>query len=97
MAAYLIVHITVKDPDKMAEYLTKVRPLIAEVGGEFTIRANVTEVLEGSHDHKRCVVIKFPDGDALHRWHDSDVYQALVPLRREAADMIFIVAEEPPQ
>ena len=36
----------------------------------------------------------FPDGAALRAWYNSPDYQALVPLRDEAADMVFIAADE---
>jgi uncharacterized protein (DUF1330 family) len=36
------------------------------------------------------VVIRFPDAQALDDWYSSDAYQALIPLRTEAADVDLI-------
>ncbi|MAE04785.1 MAG: hypothetical protein CMH76_00460 [Nitrospinae bacterium] len=42
------------------------------------------------------MVIKFPDQVAAKAWYDSPEYQALIPNRDEAADMVFISFNEPP-
>ena len=97
MSAYVIVHATIKDPDKLKEYGGQATPLVEAHGGRVVTRAPVTEVLTGSHDREVCVILEFPDGDAARNWYRSDAYQALVPLRSEAAEMTFILAEEPPQ
>lgn len=94
MSSYLIVHATVKDPEKLKQYGAAASEIVRAHGGEFVTRAQVTDVLVGSHEHKVCVLIKFPDGAALKAWYDSPEYQALVPLRDAAADMVFIAADE---
>ena len=38
-------------------------------------------------------MIRFADMDELNRWHDSDAYQALVPLRDRAADVLITAYE----
>jgi uncharacterized protein (DUF1330 family) len=38
---------------------------------------------------ERIVVAEFPDMSALRRWHDSPQYQALVPLRETAAEVVL--------
>jgi uncharacterized protein (DUF1330 family) len=35
-------------------------------------------------------VIRFPDAQALDDWYNSEAYQALIPLRTEAADVDLI-------
>jgi len=97
MSAYLIVHANIKDPDKLKEYGSQATPTLAPYGGRLLTRAQVTDVLTGSHDREVCVILEFPDSDSVRNWYRSDAYQALVPLRSEAAEMTFIVAEEPPQ
>ena len=41
----------------------------------------------GTHGHTEVVVAGFPDHTALEAWHASPAYQALVPLRMEAAEV----------
>ena len=41
----------------------------------------------------RQYVARFADLAALRRWHDSPEYQALVPLRMAAADVVLTAYE----
>ncbi len=95
MSAYLIVHATVKDPEKLQQYAAGAGPTLDAFGGEFVTRGNVTDVLHGSHDHKMTVIIKFPDADSVRNWYNSDAYQANIPVRSEAMDTVFFAIEEP--
>lgn len=85
--AYLIGHITVKDQKKWAEYRNKVSATLEPWGAEVILRGKLSSVLSGSHAHLDTVVIRFPDLAALNNWHSSPGYQALIPLRQEAAEM----------
>lgn len=90
MSAYVIGHITVKDVDKWAEYRRQVPGTLEPWGAELVFRGTLTRVLAGEHSHSDTVVIRFPDQDALQRWYDSADYQALIPLRSEAAEIVLV-------
>jgi uncharacterized protein (DUF1330 family) len=49
--------------------------------------------LAGEQPRESVVVIRFEDLEELNRWHDSDAYQALVPLRDRAADVLITAYE----
>lgn len=93
MAAYAIGQITVKDPIKWEEYRSRVPETVTPWGGELVIRGTQAKVLSGHHRHTDTVVIRFPDLASVIKWHDSPEYQALVPLRKEAADVDLISYE----
>ncbi|MCV2218980.1 DUF1330 domain-containing protein [Thauera sp. Sel9] len=93
MAAYVIGHITVKDPDKWAEYRSKVPETLAPWGAELVLRGKQTGVLSGQHRHTDTVVIRFPDSEAVAKWYNSSAYQALIPLRTQAAEIDLISYE----
>ncbi len=93
MAAYVIGHMTVKNPDKWAEYRAKVPATLAPWGGEVILRGKRVAVLSGSHPHTDAVVIRFPDAKAISKWYDSPAYQALIPTREQAADMVLVSYE----
>jgi uncharacterized protein (DUF1330 family) len=84
-AAYVIGHISVLNEAKWAEYRQQVPATLAPWGGELVFRGALAEVLDGHHAHRDTVVIRFPDRAALAAWHASPAYQALIPLRRQAA------------
>jgi uncharacterized protein (DUF1330 family) len=50
-------------------------------------------VLSGQYRHTDTVVIRFPNADSVVDWHDSPAYQALVPLRTQAADVDLVTFE----
>ena len=97
MSAYVIVHATIKDPEKLNEYRALAGPSLGPAGGEFVTGAPVTDVLAGSHDHKMAVIIRFADAQAARDWYASDAYQAAIPTRQQAMDADFIIVEDPPQ
>lgn len=88
--AYIIGHITVKDEELFAEYRAQVPGTIAPWGGELIFRGSKRCVLSGAHDHNDTVVIGFPDQASLDSWFNSEAYQALIPLRMKAADMVLV-------
>lgn len=88
--AYVIGHITVKDPAKWAEYRARVPATLAPWKAELVFRGERLAVLGGEHQHTDTVVIRFPNAAAIDGWYNSAAYQALIPLRREAADLDLV-------
>jgi uncharacterized protein (DUF1330 family) len=93
MVAYVIGHITVKDPKKWAEYRSKVPATLAPWGAELVLRGIRVNVLAGKHVHTDVVVIRFPNTDSAVKWYSSQAYQALIPIRTQAADMDLVIYE----
>lgn len=88
--AYVIGHITVKNADKWAEYRQQVPATLAPWGAELLCRGERVAVLAGQHSHSDTVVIRFPDAESVAGWYNSPAYQALIPLRSEAAELDLI-------
>lgn len=93
MSAYIIGHITIHDPDKWAEYRDQVPATLAPWRAEVVFRGRRAAVLAGEHPHSDVVVIRFPDRAAVDGWHSSPAYQALIPLREQAADVTLLSYE----
>ena len=88
--AYLIGNITVKNKDKWSEYRSKVPATLSPWKGELMFRGKQLKVLSGEYQHSDTVVIRFPSIEALNSWFNSDDYQALIPIREQAANMDLI-------
>lgn len=88
--ACVIGHITVKDPAKWAEYRAQVPATLVPWQAELLLRGEMLAVLAGQHRHTDTVVIRFPSREAIDGWYNSPAYQALIPLRQEAADLDLI-------
>lgn len=94
MAAYLIGHLTVKDPERWQTYVAGVRESLLPFGAEVVFRGRRAAQLAGHQPHEAAVVLRFRDHDTLTRWFASPAYQALIPLRDLAADVIIAGYEE---
>lgn len=93
LIAYAIGHITVKDEDKWAEYREKIVTTLLPWNARLVFRGNKVRVLGGSHKHTDTVVLQFPDLDSLNGWFDSEAYQAIIPLRMQAAEVDLVAYE----
>ena len=93
MPTYVIGHITVKDPEKWAEYRRQVPATLAPWGGEVILRGRRIAILSGEHPYTDTVVIQFPDAVSVAGWYRSLAYQALIPFRSQAAEMVLISYE----
>jgi uncharacterized protein (DUF1330 family) len=91
--AFFVGQITVKDEDKWNEYRSKVPATLIPWGAELVFRGKQTQILPGASSHLHIVVIRFTSLSDAHGWHHSDAYQALVPLRLEAADVVGSIYE----
>lgn len=92
--AYVIGHITIKDSAKWARYRDQVPATLAPWGAELVLRGRLATVLGGEHRHTDTVVIRFPDLAAANGWFESAAYQALIPLRQQAAEVDLLAYEE---
>ena len=91
--AYIVGNITVKNPEAWAEYCNRVPGTLAPWNAEIVFRGKRAAILAGDSPHTDIVVIRFPDKAAVEAWHSSAAYQALVPLRLEAADVVLLSYE----
>ncbi len=89
-SACAIGHITVKDAAKWAEYRSQVPATLAPWGAELLFRGTCSDVFAGTHTHTDTVVIRFPDVATMRGWYQSEAYQALIPLREQAADVLLL-------
>jgi uncharacterized protein (DUF1330 family) len=91
--AYVVGHITVKNAEKWTEYRTRVPATLEPYGAELVFRGKKVATLAGEHSPSAIVVIRFPDKGAVNRWHTSAAYQALIPIREQAAEMVLLSYE----
>ena len=93
MSAYVVVHATINDQEKMQEYGAVAAQAVTKHGGEVVCRGPV-EALNGEAPHPVMVVLKFDSKQAAKDWYNSDDYQAIIPTREAAMDSVFILGGE---
>jgi uncharacterized protein (DUF1330 family) len=92
MSALLIVHLKVKNAEKLKDYSARTPPIFQKFGGEL-VNKGKQELLFGSSDPRfdTTVVYRFADRQSVKGWYESPEYQALLPLRDEAFDSVFAI------
>lgn len=94
MKAYCIVYERrLHDPKMFDEYRKQVLPTIEAYGGKFLVRGGTFTVLEGEMPFERIAMLELPSRKAAEDWYNSPAYQKILPLRLNAIDAQFIVAD----
>ena len=93
MAAYIVVEVDVKDPERYADYRSMVPASLAVYGGKFLIRGGQVENLEGDWEPQRFVMIQFDSVEQAKRWWDSEEYREARNLRQATSDTRMIVVQ----
>ena len=93
MPAYVIAHIDVKGPVRYEDY-KKMSPIsIQKYGGRFVARGGKCEVLEGTWQPKRLVLLEFPSVERAREWWASEDYRPAKELRQATSSGDMIVVE----
>lgn len=71
---YVIVDVHVSDPEAFKPYAAEAPPSAKALGGEYLVRGNHIEVLEGGWTPPRLTVIRFPSFEAAKQWYHGEQY-----------------------
>ena len=81
MPAYIIAEVDVTNPAGYEAYRPLAGASIAQYGGKFIVRGGKAELVEGTQEPARLVVIEFADTAAAKRWYHSPEYQEALKIR----------------
>lgn len=92
MPAYVVVEVTVQDAETYERYKQLAPPAIAAYGGRYLARGGATEVLEGTWQPARLVILEFPTAERARAWWSSPEYAPAKALRQASTltDMALI-------
>ncbi|MBA3497746.1 MAG: DUF1330 domain-containing protein [Gemmatimonadales bacterium] len=98
MPAYVVVQVAVDDPAVYEKYKALAPPAIAAYGGRYIVRAGPSEILEGTWQPPRLVLLEFPTMQQARAWWASPEYAAAKALRQSCAEteMLLIEGFAPP-
>jgi uncharacterized protein (DUF1330 family) len=75
MPAYVVGLHRITDPEKFAEYRTKIGPMVARYGGRYLTRGENLRMPEGGYwSPERVVVTEFLNMAAIDAWYASPEY-----------------------
>ena len=99
MPAYFVTHNRIRNAEKMQEYIPKALEIMAPYNPEILVFDENSQVIEGSTNLPRTIVIKFDSRDAMMAWYNSPEYQEVLPLRLEATEGFSVIVDgfEPPE
>lgn len=96
MPAYVIVEITIHDPETYEKYKALTPATIAAYGGRFAVRGGQAETLEGDGDPGRIVVLEFGSMEKARAWYDSEEYRKPKEIRQSASTARMILVDGAP-
>lgn len=96
MPAYVIVEITVLDPERYDRYKELAPASIAAYGGRYLVRGGASEPLEGGWTPARLVIVEFPSVERARAWWSSPEYADAKAMRQAAAHTEMLLVEGAP-
>lgn len=96
MAVYAVIDVTVKNHEKLKEYVAGHLPSIAQYRGKILCRGFDPAVVAGNWTPQLLVIHEWPSREQFQAWYDSDEYRPWKELRMEACDMNMVLVGEIP-
>lgn len=93
MKAYVIVNVSISDPERYNDYIRAATPTVAAHGGRYVVRGGRAEKLEGDVSVNRIVVLEFPGYAEAKGWYESPEYQAALAIRQSCSTATLILVE----
>jgi uncharacterized protein (DUF1330 family) len=93
MPAYVVVYMTISDPERMKGYQALTPAAIAKYGGRFLVRGGRKVTVEGPEEPRRLVVVEFPSFERAQQFWDSPEYRAAAAHRKGAAEFSAVIVE----
>lgn len=90
---YIYVEMTIKDPEGFKQYTALSAPAVQAAGGRYIVAGTVPEVLEGTVEGQRIVVVEFPTVAQARDFYHSAAYQAAKAKRVKAAEFKMVLLE----
>ena len=86
MSVYFMASIRINDPMEYQRYLDRAGEVFSRYNGSYLAVDQQAEVLEGTWDYGRAVLIQFDSQEDFEAWYRSDEYQEILQFRCSAAD-----------
>lgn len=83
---YFLVNIRIKDAHAYQKYLERVDEVFEGSGGKYLAVDEKPEVLEGTWNFTRSVLIRFDTEGDFRKWYESEEYREILSYRLKAAE-----------
>jgi len=92
MSVYVLIDLDVHDPAAMADYVTKVLPVITKYGGKVLATDPEPDLYEGSWSPGLVVILEFETRLAVRSFYDAPEYEPIRAIRIGAATSNGLIA-----
>lgn len=94
MTAYVIFDVDIRDPGRYRDFMTEVKPALAEAGARYLARGGAHKVYEGDWSPRRIVLLEFPSVAAWESFYYGPVYQGLKSIRDQCSSARLVGVED---
>lgn len=93
MSVFVVAQLRIDNRELLDKYVEKVIPSLKIGGGRIIAFDETPDVIEGTIEFPRTVIIQFEDKKAFRTWYDSSEYQAIIQMRLESAPGTVIIVD----
>ena len=93
-AAYIIVDMLISNMEQYRQYMDEAPAAVAAAGGEYLVRGDRLETLEGQWQPGRIAMLRFPDYAAAKAFYDGEMYRAVRAKRLGATEFFNMILAE---
>jgi uncharacterized protein (DUF1330 family) len=93
MPVYLIIEITITDPEMYSRYVGKVFDIVSGYGGRYLARGGKITPLSGNWQPQRIILIEFDTAEQVEKCFGSAEYLELAPLREQSTTSRAIIVD----
>ena len=93
MAAYVIFDVEIRDPERYQDFMSQVKPALADAGARYLARGGALKIYEGDWSPRRIVILEFPSVAAWEAFYLGPVYQGLKVIRDQCSSARLVSVE----
>lgn len=83
---YVVAQLTVHDRERYRRYAAGFMAVLQQFGGRLLANDEAPEVIEGTWDRQKVVLLQFSDRATFEAWSSSEAYQAIAGDRIAASE-----------
>jgi uncharacterized protein (DUF1330 family) len=91
--AYIVIHNRIVDDEAMQSYIPKAVESMRRYGVEVLVLSESSDVIDGSTDLPRTIILKFDSRDRAEAWYNCAEYQAALPIRLNATEGFCVLVD----
>ena len=95
MTVYVIAELAIHDRARYSAYAARFMDVLSAHDAELLAADEAPQVVEGSWQADKVVLLSFPDTAAFRAWYESAEYQAIVRDRHAAAHGPVLLVHSP--